>query len=168
MDKKEKKNKQPVRVSRVIGYGLLILGGLSVINFFSPIPIPTVGISALVSGFLFMAAGAVVLIPDKRGLLSRIRVLLRMQSRPAAAIDPLLPVRILKLAREHHGVLTVSTVAVELNIPLGKAQAGLDECVRSGQASADFDMEKEIKCFTFQEFLPPPAEKPDTKKPWDV
>ena len=168
MKEKKKKDKPPVRPVRVLGYGLLILGGLSVINFFSPIPVPTVGVSALVSGFLFMAAGAIVLIPDKKGLLSRIGVLLRLRSRPAAEIDPLLPVRILKLAREHRGVLTVSAVAVGLNIPLDKAQAGLDACVRGGQAAADFDMDKEIKYYRFREFLPLPADKPDDQKPWDV
>ena len=168
MEEKKKKTKTPVRVGRVIGYGLVILGGLSVVNFFSPIPIPTVGASALISGFLFMAAGAVALIPDKRGLLAKIRLLSKTRSRPAAPIDPMLPVRILKLAREQRGVLTVSTVAVELSVPLDKAQAGLDECVRNGQAAADFDMTRETTYYSFPEFLPPPAEKPDPPKPWDV
>jgi len=167
MDEKKKKNKSPVPISRVIGIGLIVLGGLSIINFFSPVPIPTVGVSALVSGLLFLAAGGIVLIPDKKGVLTRLRVLSKVRSRPAEEVDPMLPVRILKLAREHRGVLTVSTVAVGLSIPLDRAQAGLDECVRTGQATADFDMVREIRYYSLPEFLPPPAEQPDDHKPGD-
>ncbi len=169
MNEKKKKNKPPVRISRVVGYGLLILGGLSIIDFFSPIPVPTVGVSALVTGVLLVAAGAFALIPDKKGWLSKMRFWLRIRTRPAEEIDPMIAVRVLKLAREHRGVLTVSAVAVGLNIPLDKAQAGLDECVRGGQAAADFDMAREIKYYRFQEFLPPPPpENPDKKRPWDA
>jgi len=34
----------------IIGYFLLIFGVLNIINFFSPIPIPTVGTFALITG----------------------------------------------------------------------------------------------------------------------
>jgi hypothetical protein len=160
MNDKNKKNKKPVRVGRIAGYALLIIGCVSVIDFFSPIPIPTIGASALITGFLLITAGVFALIPDKKALALKFRGLFVSHSRPAPPpIDPLIPVRILKLARDHQGVLTVSTVAVGLNIPLETAETGLDVCVHSGQAAADFDMTREVKVYRFPEFLPPPVEE---------
>jgi hypothetical protein len=72
-----------------------------------------------------------------------------------ALLDRLLPVRILKLAREQHGVLTVALVAMELNVPLDQAQAGLDECVRAGNAFPDFDIARGHALYRFPEFAGP-------------
>ena len=47
---------KPIRVSRIFGYGLLIFGILSIIDFFSPIPIPSAGGSAILSGLFFSYA----------------------------------------------------------------------------------------------------------------
>ncbi|MBN2351148.1 MAG: hypothetical protein JXD23_01165 [Spirochaetales bacterium] len=151
------RNKKPIRVSRIFGYGFLIFGILSVIDFFSPIPIPSAGVSAIVSGLFFIALGAFLLIPDKPARFRRLADRLRRRSRPFPDIDPLIPVKILKLARERGGVLTLAETAVELSLSLPKAEAGLDECVRNGLAAADFDMEREIKYYRFHEFMPPPG-----------
>jgi hypothetical protein len=70
-------------------------------------------------------------------------------------MDPLLPVRILKLARQQHGVLTVAQVAMELNVPLDQAQAGLDECVRAGNALPDYDIPRGHALYRFPEFTEP-------------
>ena len=72
-----------------------------------------------------------------------------------ALLDRLLPVRILKLAREQHGVLTVALVAMELNVPLDQAQAGLDECVRAGNALPDYDIARGHALYRFPEFAGP-------------
>jgi hypothetical protein len=74
-------------------------------------------------------------------------------------IDPLLPVRILKLAKDHDGVLTVANVAMELNVPLAQAQAGLEECVRVGNATPDYDIPRGHALYRFPEFLPPDSER---------
>ncbi len=68
---------------------------------------------------------------------------------PAAAV------RVLKLARELGGVLTVAQVAMELNVPLDQAQAGLDECVRAGNAFLDYDMARGHALYRFPEFVGP-------------
>jgi hypothetical protein len=70
-------------------------------------------------------------------------------------LDPLLPVRILKLARQMHGVLTVAKVAMELTVPLDQAQAGLDECVRAGNALPDYDIPRGHALYRFPEFAEP-------------
>ena len=71
---------------------------------------------------------------------------------PRTIIDPLLPVRILKLAREHKGTLTVAEVAIGLNVPLDQAEAGLSECVRAGNAIPDYDIARAHALYRFPEF----------------
>jgi hypothetical protein len=66
-----------------------------------------------------------------------------------------LPVRILKLAKQGRGLLTVAEVAIELNVPLDQAQAGFDECVRAGNAFPDFDMIRGLSVYRFPEFAEP-------------
>ena len=70
-------------------------------------------------------------------------------------IDPLLPVRILRLAKDHAGIITVAQVAIELNVPLAHAEAGLAECVRAGNAMPDYDIAHAHPLYRFPEFLPP-------------
>jgi hypothetical protein len=70
-------------------------------------------------------------------------------------IDPLLPVRILRLAKDHEGILTVAQVAIELNVPLDHADAGLAECVRAGNAIPDYDIAHAHPLYKFPEFLAP-------------
>ncbi len=70
-------------------------------------------------------------------------------------LDQLLPVKILKLAQQQGGVLTVARVAMELNVPLDQAQAGLDECVRAGNALPDYDLTHGHALYRFPEFSDP-------------
>jgi hypothetical protein len=81
----------------------------------------------------------------------------RERRRPASVtgIDPLLPVRILKLAKEHNGILSVADVAMGLEVPLDHAEAGIAECVRAGNAFADYDIARAHAVYRFPEFLPP-------------
>jgi hypothetical protein len=72
----------------------------------------------------------------------------------ASRIDPLLPVRVLKLAESHSGVLTVSVVAMALNVGLEECQIALDELVRKGAANVDVDLSTGVATYRFPEFLP--------------
>ena len=73
---------------------------------------------------------------------------------PTPRIDPLLPVRVLKLAEARSGVITVSTVAMALNVGLDECQLALDELVRKGAANVDVDLTNGVASYSFPEFLP--------------
>jgi len=139
------------RKRRVLGYSAIAVGTASTIVFLSPIfPI---GIEGLVIGAIFFGIAWWAL-----GNASFSRLLHPVGRPPAEAtvpIDPLLPVQILRLAREAGGTLTVAQVAMELNIPISEAQTGLLACVRSGSASEDYNVEAGYAVFTFPEFRRP-------------
>jgi hypothetical protein len=116
--------------------------------------------------FLFISAflivfGASRILPEI-GTRDRIRALLSSSRRsspsqergPALRIDPLLPVRILKLAESRGGILTVSSVAMALNVGLDECQLALDDLVRKGAASEDIDLANGVASYRFPEFLP--------------
>jgi hypothetical protein len=151
------------RGRQIIGFGGLGLGVVSILVGSSPLfPIY---LEAFVIGGAFFAAGVWVLAgPELRGavrrLLSAWRSTRRVGNRHGTGptvIDPLLPVRILRLAKAHGGILTVAQVAMELEVPLSHAEAGLNECVRAGNAVPDFDISRAHAVFRFPEFLPPEA-----------
>ena len=149
------------RSRRLMGYGGLVLGVASIIVGASPI-FPVI-IEAFVVGGLFFAFGLWALAgPDLRKSLrraARVTTDARRAARKAGAtrapIDPLLPVRILKLAKERGGILTVADVAMGLNVPLDHAEAGLAECVRAGNATPDYDIARAHALYRFPEFLAP-------------
>jgi hypothetical protein len=64
-------------------------------------------------------------------------------------------VRILKLAKSRGGTLTVSEVAIELDVPLDHAEAGLEACVRAGNALPDYDVARGHMLYRFPEFIDP-------------
>jgi len=153
------------RHQKILGYGALAVGAVSIIVGASPIfPIFA---EAFVIGGAFIAAGAWILAGHelrdaiRRAIgvqLSKRRAERRGVHRAGAGpltIDPLLPVRILKLARVHEGTLTVAEVAIELNVPLDHAEAGLAECVRAGNAIPDYDIARAHALYRFPEFLAP-------------
>lgn len=137
---------------RVFGYGAVTLGAASTIVFLSPIfPI---GFEAfLVAALFFGAAYWALAKPTFTGLLRLIAP--RIAAPPPEPTDPLLPVKILRLARAHHGTLTVSQTAIELNIPINEAEAGLAACVRASSATEDFDMRRGYALYLFPEFSDP-------------
>ena len=150
---------------RIVGWGLVVVGGISL--FVGLSPLFPIGLEAFLLGSVFFAAGAWVLAGKElrdviRRALRAVREI-RQSSRRAVRrgpgaielMDRLLPVRILKLAREMHGVLTVAQVAMELNVPLDQAQAGLDECVRAGNAVPDYDIARGHALYRFAEFSGP-------------
>jgi hypothetical protein len=151
--------------SRIVGWSLVALGGVSI--FVGVSPLFPIYLEAFVLGGALFAAGAWILAGKdlretiRRGL--RAARQLRRSSRGTAdrapggvaLLDPLLPVRILKLARGHGGLLTVARVAMDLNVPLDQAQAGLDACVRAGNALPDFDIPRGHAVYRFPEFSEP-------------
>ncbi len=152
------------RWKRVVGYILVGFGVLSVIDFFSPIPIPTTFLGAFITGGIAIGVGAWLLTGGgwlvylKRWAATRDPGAARKPD--AAKFDPLLPVEILRLARERGGILTVSSVSIELNVPLDKAGAALEECVRRGNAFPDYDIDRQHAVYRFPEFMPPRASLP--------
>jgi hypothetical protein len=155
------------RIQKIVGYGAI---SLSVVSFLvGLIPWFPVRFEAYGVGLVFFGLGAWVL--AGRELRDTIRRAFRAFKqggtdgrrpgrRPGPAsvtIDPLLPVRILKLAKGHGGILTVAEVAMDLNVPLDHAEAGLSECVRAGNAVPDYDIPRAHAVFRFPEFLGPDA-----------
>jgi hypothetical protein len=145
------------RPRRIVGYTLLAAGAAGI--FVGASPIFPVFLEAFVVGGALIGAGLWVLAgPELRALLRRVVGLTfsgkatRKPPAPRTIMDPLLPVRILKLAREHRGLLTVADVAIGLNIPIDQAEAGLSECVRTGNAIPDYDVAHAHSLYRFPEF----------------
>ena len=139
---------------KLLAWVLMITGAASILNFFAPLPIPTVGPLAIISGFTLLISGLIILNLKVMPWVKLLKDQDKSSQKPVIKIDPMLPVSILKIAKKHEGILTVSIVSVELDVPLDMAEAGLDECVRFGQATVDFDMKKEIKYYSFKEHMP--------------
>jgi hypothetical protein len=140
------------KARKILGYSALICGGASLIVGMSPL-FPVFAEAFLVSGGFFALGIGALLGPELRLLFRHL-----VRAAPAetpAPIDPLLPVRILSLAKGREGILTVSEVAMALNISLEQAEEGLKVCVRKGNAQADFDIARGFTLYRFPEFLPP-------------
>lgn len=145
---------------RLIGNALIALGAVQLLNFYSPRPIPTFGLSAFIFGGLFIGAGLFIRAgrtgagnaPASRRLFAGGNA----TDKRKAAADPLLAVRVLRLAADKRGSLTVSIAAMELDVPLDAAEAALDECAAKGSAYIDVDPASGIASYRFPEFLPPP------------
>jgi hypothetical protein len=143
---------------KALGYTFIAAGGAATLVFLSPIfPI---GVEAFLVGGVFFGIGAWFLAGKEiRDLVFKL-LKLRTTQRPEAplpppAIDPLLPVKVLKLAKERQGVLTVSEVAISLSVPLDHAEQALKVCVKLGNALLDFDSSRGYTFYTFPEYLPP-------------
>ncbi len=144
------------KLRRFVGHSSLVLGAISIVVFLSPI-FP-VGVEAFLVGALFFAAGAWALAgPDIRAALRR---LIRTVPKAPVTIDRLLPVRILRLAADREGTLSISEVAIELDVPIEEAQEGLRACVRAGSATEDFDISRGYSLFRFPEFSHPRDREP--------
>jgi hypothetical protein len=144
-------------VRKKVGIGLAIFGALNILDFFSPIPIPTIGISAFVVGSLFIAGGLLLANFDRISKL-RLADLLKStrslpQEKPRAIVNPLLPVRVLELAKSKQGKLTISEVAMGLNIGLDEAEAALTALLRRGDARADVNLTTGVTSYRFPEFI---------------
>jgi hypothetical protein len=138
---------------KILGIVLVVLGVIT-------ISLPFTREFMVISLFL-IAFGAANILREVGGR-DRLRNLLRSMRRPdlpptrasSPRIDPLLPVRVLKLAESHAGILTVSVVAMALNVGLDECQVALDELVRKGAANVDVDFSNGVATYRFPEFLP--------------
>jgi hypothetical protein len=156
------------KTSDIVGYGLLGAGAVLVLMGALPI-FQGIHWEGVFLGFGSFFAGAWVLAgKELRGSFRRAfratrgESARRVRGSPPSTvrIDPLLPVRILKLARDQGGVLTLAQVAMELDVPLPEAQAGMDECVRAGNAVPDYDIPRGHAVYRFPELLPPSGKSP--------
>jgi hypothetical protein len=143
-----------------VGVALLLVGFLAVFNTRFGGEFLVLGIVGIVVGSSILLKG-INLKERLRRILSTIpneysRGLRRKED--IAGIDPLLPVRVLKLAESRGGKLSVSTVAMSLDVALDDAQAALDELQRKGAASAEVDLATGVATYTFPEFLREPKE----------
>jgi hypothetical protein len=154
---------------RLVGWSAVAFGAVCVFVGASPL-FPGVHWEGILIGLGSFGAGAWVLAgPELRAtfgkafkVLKETRRVTRRSGRraPAAAgIDPLLAVRILKLAKDRNGILSVADVAMGLDVPLDHAEAGLSECVRAGNAVPDYDIARAHPVYRFPEFLPPEAKR---------
>jgi hypothetical protein len=148
----------------IAGTICIVIGVLSILNFWAPVPVPTVGPSAFISGGLLILLGLFLRMPrDGSGRIEwgRLAGLLRAsgggtgaKAAPPRIADPLLTVKVLRLASESKGKLSVSQAAMNLDVPLDTAQAALDECALKGVAYIDIDNDTGISSYCFPEFLP--------------
>lgn len=151
---------------RVVGWSAVAFGAVCVFTAASPV-FEAIHFEGVLIGLASFGAGAWVLAgKELRGTIRRglrawqdgrrsARHVAQRGPGAIALMDRLLPVRILKLAREQRGVLTVAQVAMELDVPLDQAQAGLDECVRAGNAIPDYDITRGHALYRFPEFTGP-------------
>lgn len=137
------------------------LGAILIVLGLVTIPFVRFGDEFLLLSVGLTVFGAVTLVRDfagkdrLRGLLGSMRRRTpepRDEARPR--IDPLLPVRVLKFAESRAGIVTVSSVAMALNVGLDECQLALDELVRKGAANADVNMSTGVASYSFPEFLP--------------
>ncbi|MGA2544953.1 MAG: hypothetical protein ABSF43_00240 [Rectinemataceae bacterium] len=136
------------------------LGVILVVLGFISIPFVRFGEEFLLLSAFLLAFGA-VRISRELGVKNRLGNLMGSMRRPVETqaksppkIDPLLPVRVLKLAESRSGVITVSTVAMALNVGLDECQLALDDLVRKGAANVDVDLSNGVASYSFPEFLP--------------
>jgi hypothetical protein len=151
---------------RAIGWSAVAFGAVCV--FVGAVPFfQGIHLEGILIGLGSFAAGAWVLAgPELRATVRKAFKVMRETALSArkrtgrrgavvTGIDPLLAVRILKLARDRNGILSVADVAIGLDVPLDHAEAGLNECVRAGNAVPDYDISRAHAVYRFPEFLPP-------------
>ena len=149
-----------MKAKKTVGIALLALG---LISFFD---IRFFGGVSLLFGLIMVATGTTILIRQS-SISERVKALLgAAKSRDPApstkspTADHLLPVRVLKLAESRGGVLTVSAVAIALEVELDAAQWALDELVRKGAASVDVNLATGVASYSFPEFQSRPLQGP--------
>lgn len=144
-----------MNIRRLAGAGLIGLGVANILNFWAPVPVPTVGPSAFIIGGLLVLGGFYLRLPQGssgRIAWDRLFGAARLGAARPKPVDPMLAVRVLKLASESGGSLTVSQAAIKLNVALDDAQAALDECAVKGTAYIQVDEATGIPAYKFPEF----------------
>lgn len=156
---------------RFAGNLLIFFGVLNFIDFMSPRPIPTVGVSAIIGGIFFVLVGLYFRSNPQGGSKLPWSSLGRLlesqkktsQDREAGGTgrgeakgtpgDPLLSVRVLRLASEKKGRLTLAQTAIALNVSLDQVEGALDECSKKGSAYMEVNPQTGFTTYCFPEFL---------------
>jgi hypothetical protein len=145
---------------RIAGWAIIAVGGAAILIGVSPL-FPVFLEAFLVGGALIATGVWLLAGKDLRTMVGRGKEDARQRTGPGSGrarahgpvvIDPLLPVQILKLAKARQGMLTISEVAMELSVPLDHAEAGLEACVRTGNAVPDWDVARGYMVYRFPEF----------------
>jgi hypothetical protein len=147
-----------MKIKKIIGNIFIVFGILNIINFWAPRPIPTVGLSAILVGAFFIISGMILRIPDTSGKIRWDRLIrsknsTKNEKKEKITFDPLLSVRVLKLASQKKGRLTVAQTAISLEIPIDQAEASLDDCVTRGIARIEIDPATGLTYYYFSEFI---------------
>jgi len=161
---------------RFFGNLLIFFGVLNLIDFMSPRPIPTVGFSAIIGGIFFIFVGLYLRSNTQGGSKFPWTSLGRLlgnqgktsQDRQAGGTadggaagkpeDPLLSVRVLRLASEKKGRLTIAQTAIALNVPLDQVEGALDGCAKKGSAYMEVNPQTGVTTYCFPEFLETPSQ----------
>lgn len=155
-----------MRFRKFLGTLSIIFGTLNLLNFMAPIPIPTVGISAILGAVFFIGLGFILRIDkNAEGKIEWKRLFSALRQNKAVPankktytatdsveINPMLAVEVLKLASSREGILTIAQTAIALNIPIDQAEKALDICATKGSAYIEINPDTGVAIYSFPEF----------------
>lgn len=126
--------------------GLILATALATVTFFV-VPVGAVLASAAVASGVTGGLGIWLLRQRRR-------------ARGKVDLDPELQVRLLDLAAQKKGRLTVTSTAQGLGLTLDEAEKALQSMARSHYVDIDFDAELGVVTYVFRELAPPPTQLP--------
>jgi len=126
--------------------GLILATALATVTFFV-VPVGAVLASAAVASGVTGGLGIWLLRQRKR-------------SRGKVDLDPELQVRLLDLAAQKKGRLTVTSTAQGLGLTLDEAEKALQSMARSHYVDVELDPDVGVVTYVFRELAPPPAQLP--------
>lgn len=126
--------------------GLILATALATVTFFV-VPVGAVLASAAVASSVTGGLGVWLLRQRKR-------------ARGKIDLDPELQVRLLDLALQKKGRLTVTSTAQGLGITLDEAEKVLQAMARSHYIDVELDPDVGVVTYVFRELVPPPAQLP--------
>lgn len=126
--------------------GLILATALATVTFFV-VPVGAVLASAAVASGVTGGLGIWLLRQRKR-------------ARGKVDLDPELQVRLLDLATQKKGRLTVTSTAQGLGLTLDEAEKALQSMARSHYVDVELDPDVGVVTYVFRELAPPPAQLP--------
>lgn len=126
--------------------GLILATALATVTFFV-VPVGAVLASAAVASGVTGGMGLWLLRQRKR-------------ARGKVDLDPELQVRLLDLASQKRGRLTVTSTAQGLGLTLDEAEKALQAMARSHYVDVELDPDVGVVTYVFRELAPPPAQLP--------
>jgi hypothetical protein len=126
--------------------GLILATALATVTFFV-VPVGAVLASAAVASGVTGGLGIWLLRQRRR-------------ARGKVDLDPELQVRLLDLATQKKGRLTVTSTAQGLGLTLDEAEKALQAMARSHYVDVELDPDMGVVTYVFRELAPPPAQLP--------